>query len=283
VDELRAALELATEEELQELTGVLFHRKFNPLDYISLPDPVTIQNQDRQSWLDALEQRFRFLAADGVTVLLGKTSQLSYRQILVQVCRYLKIPHSSALSTTELEAEVFLYLLGRTWKQLPQAERRSLTQQVQGALSESQHAQQIPLPLQHDPIGLLVKGGSALAISSILRPFILQQIARQFALHFATYQVAQEALIRGGAAAAAQLQGQIAIQSARQGMALSATRYGMARGVLSVLGPAMWAFFFADLGWRAISTNYARVIPTIFALAQIRLTRSDCFELVYTV
>jgi uncharacterized protein YaaW (UPF0174 family) len=111
----------------------------------------------------------------------------------------------------------------------------------------------------------------------------LQQIARQFALHFATYQVAQEALIRGGAAAAAQLQGQIAIQSARQGMALSATRYGMARGVLSVLGPAMWAFFFADLGWRAISTNYARVIPTIFALAQIRLTRSDCFELVYTV
>jgi uncharacterized protein YaaW (UPF0174 family) len=32
------------------------------------------------------------------------------------------------------------------------------------------------------------------------------------------------------------------------------------------------------LGWRAIATNHSRVIPTIFALAQIRLTRSDCFE-----
>jgi uncharacterized protein YaaW (UPF0174 family) len=35
----------------------------------------------------------------------------------------------------------------------------------------------------------------------------------------------------------------------------------------------------ADIGWKAIATNYTRVIPVIFALAQIRLTRSEAWEL----
>jgi uncharacterized protein YaaW (UPF0174 family) len=48
--------------------------------------------------------------------------------------------------------------------------------------------------------------------------------------------------------------------------------------VFAVLGPVMWGWFFADLGWRAIATNYGRIIPTIFALAQIRLTRAECWE-----
>ena len=39
------------------------------------------------------------------------------------------------------------------------------------------------------------------------------------------------------------------------------------------LGPALWSWFLADLGWRAIATNYGRVIPVVFTLAQIRLTR----------
>ena len=28
-----------------------------------------------------------------------------------------------------------------------------------------------------------------------------------------------------------------------------------------------------DLGWRAVASNYTRVIPVVFTLAQIRLTR----------
>jgi hypothetical protein len=83
VDELRTALELATEEELQELTLFLFSRRFNPLDYLYLPEPLSVQSRDRESWLDALEQRFRFLAADGITVLRGKTSQVTYRQAVL--------------------------------------------------------------------------------------------------------------------------------------------------------------------------------------------------------
>lgn len=280
MDELRAALELATEEELQQLTELLFRRKFNPLDYVHTPEPIDIQSRDSDAWLDAIEQRFRYLAADGVTVLRGRTQQVTYRQALIQVCRYLKISYSNKLATTDLEAEVFLHLLGRAWKQLPATDRQMLTVRVQRSLTKSQLSQPLPLSVQRDPLAMLVKGGSALAVSSILQPMLLQQIARQFALQFASYQVAKEALIRGGAAAATQLQSHLALQTAQRGMAMSAARYGTVRSVFTCLGPVLWTWFFADLGWRAISTNYGRIIPTIFALAQIRLTRAECWELV---
>ncbi|MDY7016398.1 MAG: hypothetical protein SVX43_22930, partial [Cyanobacteriota bacterium] len=73
MDELRAALELATEDELQQLTKILFSRRLNPLDYWQTPDVIEVQSRDRQAWLDGLEERFRYLAADGLTVLRGRT------------------------------------------------------------------------------------------------------------------------------------------------------------------------------------------------------------------
>jgi len=278
LDELRAVLELATEEELQQLTEILFRRKFNPFDYVRTPEPLDVQSQDRLDWLDTIEQRFRFLAADGMTVLRGRTEQVTYRQVLIRVCWYLKIPYSIKLTTTDLEAEVFLNLLGRAWKQLSTTEQQALTVRVQRSLAQSKLSQPLPLSVQRDPLALLVKGGSALAVSSILKPVLLQQIARQFALHFATYQVARETLIQGGAVAATQFQNYVALQTAQRGMAISAARYGAARGVLACLGPVLWTWFFADLGWRAIATNHGRIIPTVFALAQIRLTRTECWE-----
>jgi uncharacterized protein YaaW (UPF0174 family) len=279
VDELRTALELATEDELRDLTEILFRRKFNPLDYVAnTPDPIEVQSLDRQSWLDEIEYRFRFLAADGVTVLSRKTERVSYRQVLLQVCRYLKLTYQGSMSTTDLEAEIFLNLLARAWKQLPPSEQGKFKIGLQRSLTHSQLLPQLPLALQKDPMALLMKGSSALAVTSVLRPILLQQIARQFALHFATYQVAQQSVALGGAAAAAQVQNFAALQVARRGMAISAARYTVVRSVFAVVGPALWAWFFADLGWRAISTNYGRIIPIIYALAQIRLTRAECFE-----
>ncbi len=278
LDELRAALELATEEELQDLTAILFSRKFNPLDYVHTPEPIEVQSQNHQAWLDTLENRFRFLAADGMTVLRGRTTQVTYRQALIQVCKYLKIPYSNELTTVDLEAELFLHLLGQVWKKLPEDEKQKLNQQVQRQLSQSDLKQPLPLLLQRDPLGLLVKGGSALAVTSILQPLVLQQIARQFAIHFAKYQVAQQTAIAGSQAAANQFKGYVALQMARRGMTMNAARYGAVRSVFSFIGPVMWTWFFADLGWRAISTNYGRIIPTIFALAQIRLTRAEYWE-----
>ncbi len=278
MDELRTALELATDDELRELTDVLFRRRFNPLDYVNTPDPLVVQSQTRQEWIAAIEERFRFLAADGITVLTGKSGQLSYRQILLQVCRHLRLSYSDALSTTELEAEIFLHLLGKTWQGLPESDRQALGRRMQQSLTQIPHTQPLPSKLLKQPLEFLCKGGSVLAINSVVRPWILQQLARQFAYQMATYQFTRAALVAGGEAAAAHASQYVALQMAKRGMAITATRYAAARTVFSCLGPAMWAWFFADLGWRTISTNYARILPIIFALAQIRLTRSPCLE-----
>jgi len=272
LDELRSALELASDEELEQLTQLLFSRRFNPLDYMQTPEPLDIQSLNRASWLDALEHRFRYLAADGLTVLKGKTRQFSYRQALIQVCRYLKIPYSQKLSTTDLEAEIFLSLIDKVTKRLPGEERKALMGEVVGAIQTSDLSQPLPLSVQKDPLSVIVKGGSAIAVSSIIQPMLLQQIARQFAIQFASYHVAKDAIVKGTTGA---FHNYLALQSARQGMAITATRYGAVRTVFGILGPVLWTWFFADLGWKAISTNYGRIIPMIFALAQIRLTRSD--------
>ena len=278
MDELRAVLELATEEELQDLTAILFSRKFNPLDYLKTPEPIEVQSQSHQAWLDTIEERFRFLAADGMTVLRGQSNQVSYRQALIQVCKYLKIPYSQDLATVDLEAEIFLFLLGRVWKKLPRKEKQQLTTGLQHQLATSDLKEPLPLSLQRDPLGVIFKGGSAIAVTSVLQPFVLQQIARQFTAHFATYQVARQAAIQGSKVATTQLKNYATLQMAKRGMAVNAARYGAVRSMFTFVGPMMWAWFFADLGWRAIATNYGRIIPTIFALAQIRLIRAECWE-----
>ena len=275
LDELRSALELATEDELQQLTQILFCRRFNPLDYLQTPDPIQVQSKSWDQWLDSIEQRFRYLAADGLTVLKGETESVSYRQTLIQVCNYLKIPYSNKMPTTDIEAEIFLNLVNKAWQKLPASEQQSLSVKIQRSLSQAKLPEPLPVQLQYNPVNVFLKGSGAIAVNSILKPLITRHIAQQLALHFATYQAAKTALIDGGAAAA----NQIALAAAKKGMALTAARYGAVRTVLSLAGPALWGWFLADIGWKSIATNYSRVIPVIFALAQIRLTRAECWEM----
>ena len=275
MDELRAGLALATEEELQQITQVLFNRRFNPLDYWRTPEPLEIQSQDLDLWLDSLDQRFRYLAADGLTVLRGQTHQVSYRDILIKVCHYLKIPYSHRMKATEIEAEIFLHLVSKAWNKLPPQEQKTLQAQVGSSLASAHPPEPLPIQLQHSPLKILLKGTGVITISTVLKSWLLKHIARQFALHFATYQAAKTALIRGGTTAVAGFGNQLALQAAKKGMMTNAARYGVARGVFSVLGPIAWGYFFADLGWKAIATNYGRVIPIVFILAQIRLIRGE--------
>lgn len=278
LDELRTALELATEEELQQLTQILFCRKFNPLDYLQTPDPIEIQSQDWETWIDSIDKRFRYLAADGFTVLRGKTQQFSYREALIRVCHYLKIPYSKQMSTTDIEAEIFLNLIGKAWKRLPSKEQKSLTARIQRSLAQSNPREPLLVQIEQDSLDLILKGSSAIAIGSVIKPWLLKQIAQQFATHFATYQAATSALVRGGTAVAAQIQNRVALQAAERGMAMSAARYGAVRTAFAFVGPVLWGWLVADIGWKAIATNYGRIIPVIFALAQIRLTRTECWE-----
>lgn len=275
MDELKTGLGLATQEELQQITQILFSPRFNPLDYWQNPKPLKIQGQAWHTWIDSLDQRFRYLAADGLTVLRGRTQELSYRDILIKVCHYLKIPYSAEMTTTYLEAEIFLHLVSKTWDKLPVREKRSLQAKIGNSLATSSPPEPLPVQLQHSPIKILAAGSSVVAISTILKSWVLRHIAKQFTVHFATYQAAKTTLIKGGTTAVVGFSNQLALQAAKKGMAVNAARYSMTRGIFSLLGPALWGYFFADLGWRAISTNYGRIIPIVFTLAQIRLIRGE--------
>ncbi len=274
-DELRSGLELATDDELCDMAQLLFQPKFNPLDYLYTPQPVDISKHSREDQIALLEERFRFLAADGMTVLRHKTHRVSYHQTLLQVCRYLKMRGYTALSTAELESEVFLVLLEKAWHRLPRREQQQMSRQLRGAIVNTEEFTRLPDTLKKNPLALLAKGSSALMVSAMVRPWLLRHISSQLAMHVARYQVAKQALVKGGLTAAAQVQSRAAVQMAARGAWLSSARYGVVRGAFACLGPALWTWFLADLGWRAVATNYGRVIPAVFAIAQIRLTRAQ--------
>ena len=276
MNELRQALELATEDELKQLTQILFSRRLNPLDYLNSPQPIEIQSQSWSDWLDSLEKRFRYLAADGMTVLQGKAQQVSYRQALIGVCHYLKVPYSQEFSTTDIEVEIFLHLAEKAWKRLPHEDKQWAIASIKRSLAHLKLPRAITTQLENNPVPLLVKGSSILAVSSLVTPLLWKQIARQFALHFASYQAAKSALLRSGGAVATRFQSHLALQEgARRGLAVTVARQGATRSVLAFVGPLLWGYFLVDLGWRSIATNYSRIIPTVFAIAQIRLIRGD--------
>ncbi|WP_041430093.1 YaaW family protein [Synechococcus sp. PCC 7502] len=273
MDELTEALELATDEELHYCADILFRRKFNPLDYVATPKVNELKSRDRLDLIEAIAKRFKFLAADGLTVLKGKTNQVSYRQVLEMVCQHLAVTYSKSQTVAEIEAELFLGLIQKSWQKLSPRERKRLNDSMQLALTESDLQKSLPKHLHNDPLGLVLKGSGAIALSTVIQPAVMSFLARQFAIHLATYQVGQEAIKLGGTAIANKLQVYISTNIAKYGMASTAAKYAVARTAFSFITPALWGVFFADLGWRAIATNYARIIPVIFTLAQIRLLR----------
>jgi uncharacterized protein YaaW (UPF0174 family) len=273
MDELSDVLTLATDDELYQIADILFRRKFNPLDYFATPPIQELKGWDRDQLIEAIAKRFRFLAADGFTVLRRKTSDVSYREVLERVCQHLNIKYSQNQAVEDIESELFLNLISNSWKKLSPQERSTIDESMQSALTESDLQKSLPLDAQRNPMSLLVKGGSAIAVSTVIRSAVLTAIARQMAWHFASYQVGYEVIKAGGTAIATRLNAYISTYLAKRGMAVAATQYTAARTVFSVITPALWGLFFADLGWRAIATNYGRIIPAIFIVAQIRLLR----------
>ncbi|MEB3230761.1 MAG: hypothetical protein VKJ64_07115, partial [Leptolyngbyaceae bacterium] len=168
MDELRTGLDLATTEELQGMTAILFTRRFNPLDYLTSVNPQSVSAGDRQNWVESLERRFRFLAADGVTVLKRQSHQISYRTILLQVCRHLGIPDAHALSTLALEESIFLHLLDTAYQKLPPAEQQALEQYFQKTLTRLPWGQSFPASAHPHTLPVILKGSSALMVSAVI-------------------------------------------------------------------------------------------------------------------
>jgi len=275
MDELRSGLALATPEELQEITQILFQPKFNPLDHLQSwleSRENAAQPESQSQWLDRLEERFRFLGADGLTVLQGRWSQVSYRHILLNISQQLRLTAPQTLTTLELESEIFLTLLERACKSLPPGDYQRLTTQIQSTLSRSPEAFDLPPEVRQDPLRLALTGGGALAVNTVVRSWLLQHIAEQLTLQLARQAMAQQ-LLRQGGKLGAWLEGRALWASASRGVAWQAARYGAMRGALAVVGSTLWGLFLADLGWRTIAINYTRIIPVVFLIAQIRLTR----------
>lgn len=222
-DELYRALQLATDEELDQIADLLFKRQFNPLDYLIAPPVAEVQSKSRAELIEAIAERFKFLAADGLTVLRGKAKQVSYRLVLEKVCQYLKVKYKKSQTVPEIESELFLHLLERSWRNLTPSEQEALAKPVEGSLP------------QQDKVSLLIKGGTALVFTK--------------------------------------LRAQLATVLAKRTAVTAISQYAVVRTILGVLTPTLWGIFLADLGWRTIATNYSRIIPVIFILAQIRLLR----------
>ncbi|MEN9229187.1 MAG: hypothetical protein Q6L54_11110, partial [Gloeomargarita sp. HHBFW_bins_205] len=108
----------------------------------------------------------------------------------------------------------------------------------QQAELQAELGQELTGPWQREMVKAFLQKGSVVALGSVLRALLLKKLVRYTAL----------------------------VQGAR---------LMVVRGVTALLGPVLWGWFLAELGWSAIATNYARVIPAVLTLAQIRLLRDE--------
>ncbi|XP_021651006.2 uncharacterized protein LOC110643077 isoform X4 [Hevea brasiliensis] len=248
--DLRPVLELATDSELYELERILFGPSyFSPLlksitgrrvdiDYAIIEEDLA----EREAFIEALESRFLFLAADARSTIRGWRP--SYRNVLLAVRKKLNIPCSRKLSTEDLEAEIFLHLV---------QDYSSEESDTFLCLWESSTVTNDQGSLE---LGPRQWKGPALA-------------ARKLGLA-----ELQSMILKGGQLAAVNLESRAALLAAKQGFAGAASRYLGFRSMMSLLGPLMWGTFLADVVIQMLGTDYARILRAIYAFAEIRVTRT---------
>lgn len=254
--ELRSVLELATDSELSEIQTILFGPSYlSPLlksitSASGNMDPSMIEHdiQLRQHFIETLESRFFFLAADARSTLRGWRP--SYRNVLLHLTSKLNIPCSTQLHTHHLELEIFLHLL-----------------HFNSHLSASSHSQ-----WKHFQ-SILFKGGGIFTLAKIYQ-LLASKLSGKMLVEAANYQVKKELLKKGGQVALINLESRAALLAAKQGFLGAASRYLGFRSMLTLLGPVLWGTLLADLVIQMLGTDYARILRTIYALAQIRVIRT---------
>ncbi|XP_058078498.1 uncharacterized protein LOC131226791 isoform X1 [Magnolia sinica] len=284
--ELRMVLELATDSELYEIKSILFGPSyFSPLlKSLTKRADVDIMHggvsEGREDFIEHLEARFLFLAADARSTLRGWRP--SYRNVLLGVRRKLSIPCSSKLSTEDLEAEIFLHLLHEYSSEetgsVPFLSDKFTSSNSQGSL-EPGLGQWKMRALEALKVGaeelqsLLLKGGGVLTLAKIYQ-LLARRLSGKMLLEAANYQIKREVLKKGGQVVAINLESRAALLAARQGFSYATSRYLGLRSMMMLLGPMLWGTFLADVVIQMIGTDYARILRAIYAFAQIRLTRT---------
>jgi len=254
---------------------------------IQTPSVPSVQYSGRESLIRKIEHRFRFLAADAGSTLRGTWP--SYRQTLLAIHSHLGVPCPSELATHDLEAELFLFLLNEHSDVVDAAAPATATaaeHATQGdgmgtstssTSSGSTHSPNIlqralaPLKLgAKEVFPTLTKLGATVIVTNMQK-----NAAKQLGSVLIRRTVQYEAAAQIAASTAGSLTNKTAVRMAQRGLTQAATRYGAARSLLSVIGPLLWAVTAVDLAKMSIGCDYARLVKAIFALAQIRLLRTD--------
>ncbi|XP_043695486.1 uncharacterized protein LOC122646077 isoform X1 [Telopea speciosissima] len=279
--ELRSVLELATDSELYELERILFGPSyFSPLlksftkraedDYIVIGEDY----EERQYFTELLESRFLFLAADARSTLRGWRP--TYRDVLLDVRRKLRVPCSNKLPTEDLEVEIFLHLLqdysSHESGTIPCSLESSKISRSHGSLELglSQWKVQALAALKVGAAELqstFLKGGGVLTLARIFQ-LLAKGLSGKMLLEAANYQIKHELVAKGGRMAALNLESRAALLAARQGFAGAASRYLGLRSMMMLLGPMLWGTFLADVVIQMLGTDYARILRAIYAFAQ---------------
>ncbi|KAJ4909376.1 hypothetical protein Rs2_03997 [Raphanus sativus] len=287
--ELRLVFELATDSELYELESILFGPSyFSPL-LKSIPNKgrgggerlmIGEDIEVRDGFIQSLESRFLFLAADARSTLRGWRP--SYRNVLLAVRNKLSIPCSSHLPTEDLEAEIFLYLVDNFSSEasgiFPGLWDSSQASEVQGSLEVGLSKWKVEL-LAALEVGasevqsMILKGGGMITFAKIYQ-LLAKRLSGKVILEAANYQIRREMLKKGGQLAAINLESRAALLAAKQGFVGAASRYLGLRTVMQLVGPMMWGTLLADLVIQMLETDYARILRAIYAFAQIRITRT---------
>ncbi|XP_010917285.1 uncharacterized protein [Elaeis guineensis] len=285
--ELRSVLELATDDELYELGNILFGPSyFSPLlksitskehaDFLMGGEVV----EEREDFISHLEARFFYLAADARSTLRGWRP--SYRNVLLDLRRKLGIPCSKKLSTEDLEVEIFLHMLN----EYSSKELGGISLPWDGTKHSNGHGN-LEVGLSQWKVHafsalrfgakelqqIFLKGGGMLAVTKIYE-MLARRLCGKIFLEAANYEIKHEIVKRGGQLAAVGLESRAAAVAARQGLAHAATKYLGLKSFMMLLGPLMWGTFLADIVIQMLGTDYARILRAIYALAQIRLTRT---------
>ncbi|CAN6998575.1 unnamed protein product [Brassica oleracea var. botrytis] len=286
--ELRLVFELATDSELYELENILFGPSyFSPL-LKSIPNKggggerlmIGEDIQVRDGFIQSLESRFLFLAADARSTLRGWRP--SYRNVLLAVRNKLSIPCSSHLPTEDLEAEIFLFLVDNFSSEasgiFPGLWDSSQASEVQGSLEVGLSKWKVEL-LAALEVGasevqsMILKGGGMITFAKIYQ-LLAKKLSGKVILEAANYQIRREMLKKGGQLAAINLESRAALLAAKHGFVGAASRYLGLRTVMQLVGPMMWGTLLADLVIQMLETDYARILRAIYAFAQIRITRT---------
>ncbi|XVF53714.1 hypothetical protein PTKIN_Ptkin05aG0120800 [Pterospermum kingtungense] len=248
--ELRMVLELATDAELYELQRILFGPSyFSPLlkSIINKDDveDVKIEEnvEEREAFIEALESRFLFLAADARSTLRGWRP--SYRNVLLSVRKRLNVPCSSKLSTEDLEAEIFLHLLREYSSEksgtFPGLWENNNISNIQNSLELGLSQWKVDV-FASGKAGaaafqsMILKGGGLITLAKLYQ-LLTKKLSGKVFLEAANYLMKKEALKKGQQVAAISVESRAALLAAKQGFAGAASRYVGLRSMMSLLGP----------------------------------------------